>query len=322
MTIPPAVKLELLKKMLLTRLFEEKIVSVYARQDMKTPVHLYIGQEAVAAGVSQNLRAEDYVFSTHRNHGHYLSKGADLKPIVAELYGRATGCSGGKGASMHLVDTAKNCMGTSAIVGGSLALGAGAALAIWLRKESRLAAVYFGDGACDEGTLQETLNFSALKKLPALFVCENNYYATNSPQSARHAESVISKRAAAFGVPSASADGNDVEAVYEAAAKAAAHVRAGNGPYFLEFSTYRWKGHVGPDCDYEKGCRPRDEFFEWVKKCPIERCLQKLRDEGILTEALLEEIKNSINSEIEEAWNYAGTSPDPAPKDLYTDVTS
>lgn len=322
MTLTPEIKIELLKKMLRARLFEEKIVSVYAAQDMKTPVHLYIGQEAVAAGVSQNLRAEDYVFSTHRNHGHYLSKGADLGPIVAELYGRAAGCSKGKGGSMHFVDAAKNCMGTSAIVGGNIPLAAGAALAIKLKKEKRLAAAYFGDGASDEGVLQETLNFAALKKLPALFVCENNFYATNSPQSARHAESVISKRAAAFGIPCGSADGNDVEAVYAAAEKAAAHIRAGNGPYFLEFPTYRWKGHVGPDCDYEKGCRPKAEFFEWVKKCPVESCLKRLRGEGLLTEAGLAEIRGAINAEISEAWAYAKASPPPPPEELYTDVYS
>ena len=320
MTLTPKIKLELFKKMLRVRLFEEKIVSVYAEQEIKTPVHLYIGQEAVAAGVSQNLRAEDYIFSPHRNHGQYLSKGAALKPLVAELYGKAAGCSGGKGGSMHLVDTSINCMGTTAIVGGGIPLAAGAALAIKLKKENRLAAAYFGDGASDEGVLQETLNFAALKKLPLLFVCENNFYATNSPQSARHAESVISKRAAAFGMPCALADGNDVEAVYSAAEKAVAQIRAGGGPYFLEFPTYRWKGHVGPDCDHEKGCRPKEEFFEWIRKCPVEGYLKKLRGEGLMTEALLAEIRAAMNAEIEEAWAYAKAAPVPPPEDLYTDV--
>lgn len=322
MTTAPEVKLELLRKMLRARLFEEKIVSVYGEQDMKTPVHLYIGQEAVAAGVSQNLRSEDYVFSTHRNHGHYLCKGADLKPIVAELYGRATGCSRGKGGSMHFVDTDRNCMGTSAIVGGSIPLGAGAALAIKMKGEKRLSVSYFGDGASDEGVLQETMNFAALKKLPVLFVCENNFYATNSPQSARHAEGMISKRAPGFGIPSALADGNDPEAVYAAALEAAGHIRAGKGPYFLEFPTYRWKGHVGPDCDYEKGCRPKEEFFEWRKKCPIENYERKLNAEGLLAPALLAGIKGAINAEIEAAWSYAKASPAPAPGELYTDVYS
>jgi pyruvate dehydrogenase E1 component alpha subunit len=249
-----------------------------------------------------------------------LGKGADLKPIVAELYGKATGCAKGKGGSMHFVDVSKNCMGTSAIVGGSIPLGAGAALAIKLKKENRLSAAYFGDGASDEGVLQETMNFAALKKLPVLFVCENNFYATNSPQSARHAEGVIGKRAAGFGIPSALADGNDAEAVFEAAEKATAHIRAGKGPYFLEFPTYRWKGHVGPDCDYEKGCRPKEEFFEWQKRCPVEAYLKKLKGEGVLTDVLLDEIKAAINAEIEAAWAFAKASPPPAAEDLYTDV--
>ncbi len=318
----PEIKIDLLKKMLRARLFEEKIVAVYGEQEMKTPVHLYIGQEAVAAGVSQNLKPEDYVFSTHRNHGHYLCKGADLKPIVAELYGKATGCAKGKGGSMHFVDTGKNCLGTSAIVGGSIPLGAGAALAIKLKGEKRLSVSYFGDGASDEGVLQETMNFAALKKLPVLFVCENNFYATNSPQSARHAQGEISKRAPGFGIPFELADGNDPEAVYAAAEKAAAHIRAGKGPYFLEFPTYRWKGHVGPDCDYEKGCRPKEEFFEWQKKCPVENYLKKLRAEGLLTDALLDGIKVEINAEIEAAWSFAKASPHQSPEELYTDVYS
>ena len=321
MTLTPELKLELLRKMLRARLFEEKIVAVYPEQDMKTPVHLYIGQEAVAAGVSQHLKTEDYVFSTHRNHGHYLGKGAEMKPIVAELYGRATGCAKGKGGSMHFVDVSKNCPGTTAIVGGSIPLGAGAALAIKLKGEAgRISVAYFGDGASDEGVLQETLNFSALHKLPVLFICENNFYATNSPQKARHAEGVISKRAPGFGIPSSLTDGNDVEAVWEAAGKAVEHVRSGKGPYFMEFPTYRWKGHVGPDCDWEKGCRPKDEFFEWVKKCPVEGYIKKLSAAGALSEERLAAMKGEIGAEIEAAWAYAKASPLPAPEELYADV--
>lgn len=320
MTITPEIKLELLRKMLRARMFEEKIVAVYAEQDMKTPVHLYIGQEAVAAGVSQHLRGEDYVFSTHRNHGHYLCKGADMKPIVAELYGRAAGCAKGKGGSMHFVDTAIGCPGTTAIVGGGIPLAAGAALAIKMKGEDRVAAAYFGDGASDEGVLQETMNFAALHRLPALFVCENNFYATNSPQRARHAQGVISKRAAAFGIPAELADGNDAEAVYAAAGRALEHLRSGNGPYFLEFPTYRWKGHVGPDCDWEKGCRPRDEYFEWVKKCPVENYTGKLTAEGVLDSGKLAAMRTALAAEIDEAWAYAKAAPLPKPEELYTDV--
>ncbi|MFA6583397.1 MAG: thiamine pyrophosphate-dependent dehydrogenase E1 component subunit alpha, partial [Elusimicrobiaceae bacterium] len=263
---------------------------------------------------------EDYVFSTHRNHGHYLSKGADLKPIVAELYGRSSGCAKGKGGSMHFVDTAINCMGTSAIVGGGIPLAVGAALAVKLKKENRLSAAYFGDGASDEGVLQESLNFAALKKLPALFVCENNFYATNSPQSARHAEAVISKRASAFGIPCALADGNDVEAVCAAAEKAVSHIRSGNGPYFLEFPTYRWKGHVGPECDYEKGCRPKAELDEWMKRCPIRTYAEKLKAEKSITQDEIDELNKKLSAQMEEAWKTACESPYPATGDLLTDV--
>ncbi len=320
MTFTAETRLELLRRMLRARLFEEKIVSVYGAQDMQTPVHLYIGQEAVAAGVSLNLRDQDYVFSTHRNHGHYLCKGADMKPIAAELYGRADGCAKGKGGSMHFVDVSKGLLGTSAIVGGGIPLAAGAALAAKMKGEARLAVSYFGDGASDEGVLQETLNFSALKKLPVLFVCENNFYATNSHQRARHADGIVSKRAAAFGIPSGLADGNDAEAVCAAAGKAAEHIRAGKGPYFLEFPTYRWKGHVGPDCDWEKGCRPKEEFFEWVKKCPVENYVKKLSAAGVIDKKGLDGMKAALNAEIEEAWAFAKASPPPAPEELYTDV--
>ncbi|OGR69981.1 MAG: hypothetical protein A2089_11555 [Elusimicrobia bacterium GWD2_63_28] len=321
MSLTPEIKLELLRKMLRARLFEEKIVAVYAAQDMKTPVHLYLGQEAVAAGVSQHLNADDYMFSTHRNHGHALCKGADMKPLAAELYGRAAGCAKGKGGSMHFVDVSKGCLGTSAIVGGSIPLAAGAALAIKQKGQAgRLAVTYFGDGASDEGVLQETLNFAALHRLPVLFACENNFYATNSPQKARHAEGLICKRAEAFGIPGVLVDGNDAEAVYGAAGKAVEHIRAGQGPYFLEFRTYRWKGHVGPDCDWEQGCRPKEEYFEWVKRCPVESYINKLTADGVLKGTALAQLKAGIADEIAEAWAFAKAAPYPAAEELFTDV--
>jgi len=313
-------RLKLLRLMLEIRIFEEKIVSVYPAQDMKTPVHLYIGQEAIAAGVCANLCAEDYVFSTHRNHGHYLAKGANLNAIVAELYGKTGGCSKGKGGSMHLVDTDAGCMGTSAIVGGSLALGTGAALAIKMRGENRLSAIFFGDGAADEGTFQESLNFAALKKLPALFVCENNFYATNSPQSARHSVPEIYRRAEAFGIASAHPGGNDADAVYEAAADAAAHIRAGKGPYFLQCDTYRWKGHVGPDCDFEKGCRPRAELDKWLERCPVKTYQARLLKSGGITGQELAQMRARIAAKVEAAWEFAKKSPSPGPRELLTDV--
>jgi pyruvate dehydrogenase E1 component alpha subunit len=318
--IDKAAKLHLLELMLRARLFEEKIVAVYPAQDMKTPVHLYIGQEAVAAGVCAHLRREDYVFSTHRNHGHLLCKGADLKPIVAELYGRATGCSKGKGGSMHFVDEKVGCMGTTAIVGGSAPLGVGAALAAKLRGENRVSAIFFGDGASDEGTTYESLSFASLRKLPALFVCENNFYATSSKQSARQPCAEIYKRAEALCIPAEHMEGNDVEAVYFAASRAVEHIRSGKGPYFLQFDTYRWKGHVGPDCDYQKGCRPKEELDEWMKRCPVSKYEAKLISEKVTTFASVEKIRAGIMEGVEAAWAFAKQSPYPGPEEILRDV--
>jgi pyruvate dehydrogenase E1 component alpha subunit len=312
-------RLRLLKLMLEIRLFEEKIIEAYPAQEMKTPVHLYVGQEAVAAGVCANLEAQDYVFTTHRNHGHLLAKGADMAPLVAELYGKAGGCCGGKGGSMHLLDAAANCPGASAIVGGAIALATGAGLAIKLRGEKKISTAFFGDGAADEGIFQESLNFAALKKLPVFFVCENNFYATNSNQKARQPKSDISARAKALGIPAEYPDGNDVEAVYLASRRAAKHIRSGKGPFFIQCDTYRWKGHVGPDCDFAKGCRPKAELDKWMKRCPVKTYLRRLEKAGVADSAV-EHIKAGIRARIEAAWEFARKSPYPAPESLLEDV--
>ncbi len=318
--ITTEIKRDLLKKMLSIRIFEERIVAVYPKQEMKTPVHLCIGQEACAAGVCAHLNKEDLIFSTHRNHGHYIAKGADLRAITAELYGRTDGCTKGKGGSMHFVDVEAGCMGTTAIVGGSIPLGAGGALALKMRGVNAISAAFFGDGAADEGVLQETLNFAALKKLPVLFACENNFYATNSNVRARHAGPSIAARAAAFGIPNATVDGNDAEIVWRAAGDAIAHIRSGKGPYFLEMTTYRWKGHVGPECDYEKGCRPKAELDEWLNRCPIKLYTEKLLAEGAISQAEIDAIKAELTSRVDAAWEFALASPAPKEKDLMTDV--
>lgn len=318
--ITTEIKRNLLCKMLSIRLFEERIVAVYPKQEMKTPVHLCIGQEACAAGVCAHLKKEDLIFSTHRNHGHYIAKGANLAAITAELYGRVGGCTKGKGGSMHFVDTQAGCMGTTAIVGGSIPLGAGGALALKMRGANAISVSFFGDGAADEGVLQETLNFAALKKLPVLFSCENNFYATNSNVRARHAHPSIAARADAFGIPNATVDGNDAEAVWRAAGDAIAHIRAGNGPYFLEMTTYRWKGHVGPECDYEKGCRSKAELDEWLKRCPIKLYTEKLLAEGEISQAEIDNMKTAISAGVDAAWEFALASPAPKETDLMTDV--
>lgn len=309
-----------MRAMLRVRRFEEKIVEVYGAQDMKTPVHLSIGQEAVAAGVCLGLKKEDYVFTTHRNHGHILVKGAAMTPMVAELYGRSDGCSGGKGGSMHMLDASVGCLGTSAIVGGSIPLGAGSALASLLRGDGRISVSFFGDGASEEGLFHETMIFSSLKKLPVVFVCENNDYATNSPLRARQPHPDVARRAASYGIPASSMDGNDVLAVHAAATEAIDRARSGGGPSFLECKTYRWKGHVGPDCDHLKGCRPKEELDKWIERCPVKAFMGVLIKSGVLTAASYDGMLKEIDAEIADAWAKGRSGPMPGPEELYKDV--
>jgi TPP-dependent pyruvate/acetoin dehydrogenase alpha subunit len=313
-------KLALMRAMLRARRFGEKIIDVYGAQDMKTPVHLSIGQEAIAAGVCLNLKPEDYLFTTHRSHAHLLSKGASMTAMVAELYGLAAGCSGGKGGSMHMLDTAVSCMGSSAIVGGSIPLGAGAALASQFRRDGRVSVSFFGDGASEEGLFHETMNFASLKKLPVLFVCENNSYATNSHIRARQPHFDVARRAESYDIPSVIVDGNDVFAVHAAAAGAVADIRAGKGPFFLECKTYRWRGHVGPECDYLKGCRPKEELDQWMKLCPVQAFKDALLKDGALTMPAFDAMLKDIDAEIEGVWASARSGKMPEPEALYKDV--
>lgn len=306
--------------MLRIRLFEERIVALYPEQEMKCPVHLCIGQEAVATGVCLNLEKKDYVFSNHRGHGHCLAKGSAMGPLLAEFYGKKTGCSSGKGGSMHIVDVENGILGTSAIVGGGIPMGVGAALASSLRNDGLVTVIFFGDGASEEGVFYESFNFAALKKLPVVFVCENNFYATNSPQAARQASCRISSTAAAFDAHGVCIDGNDVTAVYEAAKSAVAQARNGGGPSLIEAITYRWKGHVGTTADYEQGCRPKEELFDWLERCPIKRFKTLIRDSGAMTEIEMDETASLINREIDAAVAFAKESPYPEASDLLTNV--
>ncbi len=322
MELDTTVQIELYKSMLRVRLLEEKVVELYPDQEMKCPVHLCIGQEAIAAGVCAHLKSDDYLFSNHRGHGHYLAKGGDMRALVAEFYGRTTGCSRGKGGSMHIIDTDVGLLGTSAIVGGGIPMGVGAALAATLRGEDQVSVVFFGDGAFDEGVFYESYNFATLKKLPVIFICENNFYATNSPQRARHAGSRIADAALVFGSTGICVDGNDVEAVHNAAGTAVEHARAGKGPMLVEALTYRWKGHVGPGTDFEAGCRSEAELREWIDRCPIKSFRTKLIENGILNTETNNRIAEAITDEIEEAFQFAMDSPLPEPSDLLTDLFS
>ena len=287
---------------------------------MKCPVHLYIGQEAIAAGICPQLRKEDAVYSTHRNHGHLIAKGGEVKSLFAELYGKKTGCSSGKGGSMHVISVEHSIMGTSAIVGGGIPIAVGSALASQMKKDDTIAVVFFGDGAVDEGVFYESLNFSAIKKLPVIFVIENNFYATNSPQKVRQANTDIYKIADFFKMPGVLIDGNNVFEVHNTAKEHIQKVRSGEGPSLIEARTYRWKTHVGPETDIEKGFREKEEVKEWYDKCPIKKFRNDVLEGNLLTEEQLAEIDNVINKEIIDGFEFALASPYPEEKDLLTNV--
>ncbi len=302
------------------RKFEEKIIELYSQQEMKCPVHLYIGQEAIAAGVCPQLMKEDSVFSTHRNHGHFLAKGGDIDQLFAELYVKKTGCSSGKGGSMHVVSVEHSIMGTSAIVGGGIPIAVGSALASQMKKDNTVSVVFFGDGAVDEGVFYESLNISALKKLPIIFVCENNFYATNSPQRVRQINTNIYKIADYFLMPGFLIDGNNTFEVYNTAQKCIAKARSGEGPTLIEARTYRWKTHVGPETDIEKGFREKEEVKEWIKKCPVEKFKKDVLSNNLLNKENLKEIEDRVVNEINKAVEFALTSPYPVEEDLLKNV--
>lgn len=281
-------------QLLRIRLIEEAIAERYEEQKMRCPVHLSIGQEAIAVGVCSHLRKDDYAVSNHRAHAHYLAKGGDLKRMLAEIYGKKTGCSGGRGGSMHLVDLSVGFLGSTPIVGGSIPVGVGAAFSSKLRKEDRLVTIFHGEGATEEGVFAECLNFAALKKLPILFVCENNFYSVYSPLNVRQPiERNISFIAEAHGIFSLKGDGNNIDEVIALAEKGCTHIRMGHGPCLLEFSTYRFREHCGPHCD---PYQPKDEVAFWKKRDPINHISVERRP---------------IIEEIEEAFSFAEASPFP-----------
>jgi pyruvate dehydrogenase E1 component alpha subunit len=302
--------------MLRIRKVQLHIESLYHLDEMKTPVHLCIGQEAVAVGVCRRLRQDDYISSNHRGHGHYLAKGGDLKGLIAELYCRETGCSKGRGGSMHLVDTAIGHMGSSSIVGGGIPIGTGLGLAIQMRAEDRVSAVFFGDGASDEGVLYESINFAVLKKLPVIFIYENNQFSVCSRVAARQAGEVIFHKTSPDLMESSKVDGNSVLEVYEAAGRAVERARAGKGPSFMECVTYRMRGHAGAGSDARLGYRTEEEIALWEERCPLRAFRLQLLKEGVAKERGLAEMDSEVDREIDEAFRFARQSPLPKGDDL------
>lgn len=298
------------------RRVEEEIARVYPTDVIKSPVHLSIGQEAVAVGVCDPLLPDDVLFATYRSHAPYLAKGGDLRAMLAELYGKATGCSGGKGGSMHLVDPAHGVMGTSSIVGTTIPNAVGYAYALRLRRTSRVVVSMFGDGAADEGVFAESLNFAVLARLPILFVCENNGYAIHSAQRRRQRLPDLCGRVRAYGMAAERVEDGDVFAIRQRTAAALARLRQEEGPCFLECLTYRWREHVGPGEDFHLGYRSREEAEPWIRSDQVARLGARLLPE------VRSAIQEAVEAEIREAFRFAEASPFPEPAELYTHVTA
>jgi TPP-dependent pyruvate/acetoin dehydrogenase alpha subunit len=298
-------KLSLFKSMLRIRMVEERLASLYSEQEMRCPMHLCIGQEAIAVGVSHALTKEDKVFSNHRAHGHFLAKGGDLLAMIAELYGRDIGCCGGRGGSMHMIDQSVGFMGATPIVGGTVPLAVGSAWASKLMNDRLVTTVYFGDGCFEEGVLHESMNFAALHQLPVLFVCENNDFSVYTKLELRQPKRPIYKIAEAHSIQSQKADGNDIELVHKISSDAVAEIRNGSGPQFLEFSAYRWREHCGPDFDDHLNYRTHEEVELGKKACPVLRYKDQLFNNGDLTDQIINEISEKIEIEINQVLEKA-----------------
>lgn len=315
------IKIKLLFDMLRIRMVEETIAKLYHELQMRCPVHLCIGQEATAVGVCANLSKGDYVLSNHRSHGHYLAKGGNLKAMLAEIYGKVTGCSKGKGGSMHLVDLEVNFLGSTPIVGGVIPVAVGVAFGTVMKEENRITVVFLGDAAIEEGAFCESLNFASLKKLPVIFVCENNFFSVYSPLNVRQPKERDNLALArSYGISATEGDGNDVLSVFHLSGLAVNHVREGKGPYYIQFDTYRWREHCGPNFDNYLGYRTEEAFIEWKKRCPIENFEKKLIEALHLDEKMAAGIKNKIMDEIEDAVSFAKSSPFPEAEQLYLNV--
>jgi pyruvate dehydrogenase E1 component alpha subunit len=312
-----AKSINMYRKMLEIRHFEQKVHDLYGQNLVPGTIHLYAGQEATAVGVCVNLRKDDYITSTHRGHGHCIAKGAKLEKIMAEILGKKTGYCKGKGGSMHIADFTIGMLGATAVVGAGLPIAAGAGLSIKIRGTDQVVACFFGDGASNQGTFHEGINMAAVWSLPVLFVCENNLYAMGTRQSRVMAIENVADRAAAYGIPSMVVDGNDVLAVYEAAHEAVMRARQGKGPTLIECKTYRHKGHSRFD---PATYRPKKEVEEWLKKDPIPRFKKRLLEKGFLTEKEAIQIEEEVAKAVEDAVKFAVESPYPAPEEALEDV--
>lgn len=297
------------------RRVEEEIAEVYPADKIQSPIHLSIGQEAISVGVCEALRPEDVVFGSYRSHALYLAKGGDLKGMIAELYGKATGVAKGKAGSMHLIDAAHGVMGASAVVATTIPLAVGYAYACQAQGKKSVVVSFFGDGAVEEGAFHESVNFAAVKKLPILFICENNGYAILSPQKNRQALDNIPERIRAYGMPAERIEANDLFQTYDRSKEAVDRIRQGKGgPHFLECRTYRWRDHVGPGEDFHLGYRTRAEAEPWMAGDPLAQM------SAMLEPSARQRLEQEVKAEIHEAFEFAEQSPFPDHEELYTDV--
>lgn len=303
--------LNMYRTMVRIRRFEERLAEMIEAKEVGTPCHLYIGQEAIAAGVCAALQDKDYVWGGHRSHGHYLAKGGEMRLMMAEIFGKESGCSRGRGGSMHLLAKEVGILGTVPLVAATIPLSVGTALASKLRVDGLISVCFFGDGATEEGHFHESLNLAAVHRLPVIFVCENNFYASHMSLLERRAADNIRLSAEAHGIAGVVVDGNDSEAVYKAASEAADRGRKFGVPTLLECRTYRWRGHVGYDWNYDVGVLRKDELKEWMPKDPIARARKSLLERGGLAEQLAA-IDSAIEVEISDAIQFARESAYPS----------
>jgi pyruvate dehydrogenase E1 component alpha subunit len=303
------------------REFETKAMDLFAEGKIPGFVHLYIGEEAVAAGTCQQLRTDDYITSTHRGHGHIVAKGGELKYMMAELYGKATGYCKGKGGSMHIADATKGILGANGIVGAGHNIAVGAGLSAKYQGTDKVVVCFFGDASTNQGTFHESLNLASIWKLPVVFVCENNYYGISMSQARHQAIKDVADRAVAYGIPGLAIDGNDVFAVYEAVGEAVKRARSGMGPTLIECKTYRQRGHFEGDAANYK---PEEEQREWLKKDPLPRIIAFMKENEVFTDEEIAKIDGDIAAELTDAIKFAEDSPFPtlesSVEDIYSDI--
>jgi acetoin:2,6-dichlorophenolindophenol oxidoreductase subunit alpha len=316
--LSPDQQLRMLRQMMTIRRFEERASMEFDAGRIYGALHCYNGEEAIAVGVCSALAHDDKIISTHRGHGHCIAKGADVKRMFAELFGRQTGYCKGKGGSMHIADFDIGMLGANGIVAGGIAIVTGAGLAAKMDGGGKVAVSFFGDGAANAGPFHECLNIAATWKLPMIYVCEHNSYSTNTPSSMTHALGDVSPRAAGYGIPAVIVDGNDVYAVHQAAQSAVERARAGLGPSLIECKTYRWRPHTEkksmPDA------RPREEIEAGMKNDPIATMAGRLKDQGELDDQRLRDLEAQVLKDIEEAVAYAEASPMPSPERALEDL--